>query len=531
MTNMFSSLLPLSAWTSETITLPNWTATAGLILLALILTTLTSVYAYWTRRYNHWKNQGVKGPTPVFPYGNATNLKQKSIHDQDAEDIATYGRVHGRFHGNTPVLVIAEPDMIKDALVKDFTVFSDRQVTYHSLESLSLFQSNGGRWKTQRNIISPTFTSGKMKAMHGLMKQAVDHMLQHLKERVEEEASGQVIEVDNKKLFGNLSLGVIARCAFATDVNTHDAGQDEHVFVKSARQVFEFEHNAFFMDNVLPEWIKRMIGYTIWPKDPMNLLLSLSQEILVKRKQALSAATKGRSSGKAVDLLQLLLDAELRQEDGSSVMLTDQEVVSNIYLFLIAGYDTTSNLLSVATYLLALHPDVQQRLRSEIAEAVEADDNEIKYDTIMSLKYLDAVINESLRLYSLGPEVERRATRDYTLSKGISIKKGDMIHVPIFSIHRDPEFYPDPLSFNPDRFMPDNRHDLVPYTFMPFVLGPRNCIGSRFALLEGKTALAAVLLQYDLSPCDKTPIPLDLSGSNFALHLNGQVIIRYHKRP
>ena len=196
-----------------------------------------------------------------------------------------------------------------------------------------------------------------------------------------------------------------------------------------------------------------------------------------------------------------------------------------------AGYETTSSLLTFCTYSLAVNPEIQDRLRREIEEAVAADAGEIKYDTIMNLKYLDAVINETLRLYTPGLRNFKHATTDYVFkSVGLKVRKGSRIIIPLYAIHHQEEFFPEPFKFDPGRFMPENKDKLLPYTFLPFSVGPRNCIGARFALPEAKTALVSVLLKYNINHCTQTAVPLDLSTSTMVSLIAKEVTVNYSHR-
>ena len=266
----------------------------------------------------------------------------------------------------------------------------------------------------------------------------------------------------------------------------------------------------------------------------MNYFLEISRAIMMQRrsmaKDAAGAATANGANKRAVDLLQLLMDAETKREDGTSDVLSEEEITSNIFLILLAGFETTGSLLTFSTYELACNPLIQERLRREVTDAVSVDDGEVKFDTIMSLKFLDAVVNESLRCYAAVVDSNRLATRDYKIeSHGIRVQKGVLINIPVYAMHHDPLYHPNPFTFDPERFMPENRDKIKPYTFLPFLHGPRNCIGSRFALLEVKTALAVVLMKYDILKSDRTAVPLDLSPSTLILGAK-EVVVRYRKR-
>ncbi|CAG2175247.1 unnamed protein product, partial [Oppiella nova] len=194
--------------------------------------------------------------------------------------------------------------------------------------------------------------------------------------------------------------------------------------------------------------------------------------------------------------------------------ITEDEILANSWIFFQAGYETTASTLTFASYELALNEDIQQKLYEEVMSAVDTK-GEIDYDLLARLPYLDAVISETLRLHSpvlrLGRELGRECLNDYKLGDtGITIKKGQAVEIPINAIHLSEEYYSSPNRFIPNRFLPENRHKLVPYTYMPFGVGPRNCIGMRFALMETKLGLAQIIKRFKLCRSSQTDVPLNL---------------------
>jgi len=159
-------------------------------------------------------------------------------------------------------------------------------------------------------------------------------------------------------------------------------------------------------------------------------------------------------------------------------------------------------------YELALNPDIQERLYEEIESEIDSD-GEISYDKLAKLSFLDSVVSETLRYYPPILRLERQVSSDYKLGDtGITLYKGQEIEIPIYAIHHCEEFYTNPNKFDPDRFMPQNKHKLIPYTYLPFSSGPRNCVGMRFALMEIKLGLAQIVSRFRLTRTDKTSIPL-----------------------
>ena len=505
----------INAWTSDVSFFNSFpTATLSITVIAVCAAAL---YSFFSVKYRYWKTRGIDGPEPSIPFGNSLRPKNTPWQDVDMQQIEKHGKVFGIYQGLTPVLLVADPEILKDILVRDFSSFADRVGSFHKIQKQSLISTNGKRWRDQRTIISPTFTSGKMKAMHHLMKSAISNLQQYMDSKMENGSA----EFNNKELFGDLTLGVIAICAFATDTNAHQKHGD-NIFVKQTKEFFNFNYFKVLISTIIPQFVKKWAEFQINPQEATNFMIHMSRSILEQRKEM------GKNN--LVDLLQLMLDAETKSADGHVDKLTDEEIIANIILVLIAGYETTSSLLTYATYSLAVNPEIQDRLRQEIEEAVSADGGEIKYDSIMNLKYLDAVINETLRRYTPVLRIERIATTDYEFkSLGLKISKGMKIQIPIYAVHHQEEFYPDPLKFDPDRFMPENKDKLVPYTFLPFNQGPRNCIGARFALLEAKTALASVLLKYNLNRCPRTAVPLDMTACKFLMNAK-EVVVNYSVR-
>jgi len=192
--------------------------------------------------------------------------------------------------------------------------------------------------------------------------------------------------------------------------------------------------------------------------------------------------------------------------------LTTKELVANAILFMTAGYETTATTLQFIAYTLAMNQSVQNKLIDEIDHVLEKH-NEINYDSIADMKYMDMVIDETLRIYPPALRTDRVANADYEY-EGLKIKKGQVIGIPIYVLHHDAEIYPDPEEFRPERFSDENKKKRETVAYIPFGAGPRNCIGMRFALIEIKFMLSAILSNYRLVKCEKTEenIVLDVSG-------------------
>jgi cytochrome P450 len=480
----------------------------SITLPSLVVIATLVFFTYIHKKYCVWSRQGVRGPKPLPFFGNSFDYGKRPNKDVDIERIKKYGRIFGVYNAMEPMLVVSDPKVLRKILVQDFWSFSGTRENNHWLLKLFLISQNGRGWKDMRSAMTPTFTSGKMKQMLPLMRES----LKSLEKAIElvDKSKG----VDIKKLFGSYALDVVAKCAFATQADTQDTNDP---FTENVRKFFEFNKFKLKLTLLLPTFVKDSLNLTSHPLEAIDYLANISKQIIQNRRQA-------SSNGKNlyVDLLQLLMTTrktnddkvDKHADDGS--FLSDNEIVANIILFLLAGYDTVATSLAYTAYSLALNPVVQDKLRKEIVDAVQSTNGDLSYDLLSGLKYLDAVVSETLRMYPPATRVERIATEDYAMESEegtIEIKKGTVIYIPIYAIHHDEEFYPNPEEYQPERFLAGNKEHIISYTYLPFVSGPRNCIGMRFALLEIKLALASLILRNRFARVDETSVPLDFSHS------------------
>ncbi|KAF8796723.1 Cytochrome P450 3A11 like protein [Argiope bruennichi] len=324
-------------------------------------------------------------------------------------------------------------------------------------------------------------------------------------------------------------MDVIASSAFSTKLDSHNDPENE--FVRMATMIFRPKVNWRVLTYFLfPNFVKFM-GISIFPPNGINFFRDVTLDIIAQRKKT------GQTRN---DFLQLLMDTakelsedpkseikEKEAEDMASMYggvstdhqvfknvtkkeLTINELVAQCIIFFLAGYDTTASTLSFVMYNLALYEDIQERVHKELVDALEETNGELTYDALQSMKYMDNVISETLRLYPPAVRTERQAASEYKLGEtGITIPKGMILTIPIYAMHRDPEFFPDPDKFDPERFNQENKSKREQYAFLPFGAGPRNCVGMRFALMEIKVCLAYIVANYKISRCPQTQVPME----------------------
>lgn len=182
-------------------------------------------------------------------------------------------------------------------------------------------------------------------------------------------------------------------------------------------------------------------------------------------------------------------------------------------IFFLAGFNAGSASTAFMAHELAINPSVQQRLYEEVlAVHAQLDGRPLTFEALNQMTYLDMVVSETLRMWPVSPAMERSVNKPYVVENpngsAVRLEAGDGIWIPTFAIHRDAKYFANP--FDPDRFSAANKHRIQPGTYMPFGIGPRNCIGSRFALMEMKSIFVYLLLHFSLEPCAQTIHPIVL---------------------
>jgi cytochrome P450 len=211
---------------------------------------------------------------------------------------------------------------------------------------------------------------------------------------------------------------------------------------------------------------------------------------------------EGRRRGEdKPDLLSMLLHA-VDEETGEK--MTDAQLRDEVLTLFSAGHETTANLLSWTLLLLIENADVEEQLRAELLSWARADGGARALDALLRLPLLDAVLKESMRIYPPIPIVTRACEADDVLD-GVVAHKGDYVFCAPWSVHRHPKLWPDPLRFDPGRFLVEDPAR-PRYAHFPFLGGPRKCIGDQLALLEAKLILASLLPRYAFARADRTPV-------------------------
>ncbi|XP_023727329.1 probable cytochrome P450 6a14 [Cryptotermes secundus] len=508
----------------------------------LVACVLSVVYAYSKWSFSYWKKRNVPYVEPCFPFGNFGEVALVRKHfGYFMRDI--YTRLEGHRYGgvymlNSPLLLLRDPDLIKDVLVKDFSTFHDRGVYMNEeVEPLTgnLFSLPGKRWRNLRVKLSPTFTSGKMKMMFQRLVECGDELklcLENIAGR------GEVIEV--KDILGRFSTDVISSCAFGIECNCLKNENAEFrqwgrkIFQPSIRQIImailsntapivldKLKLSTF--DPNVSKYFRKMVQETVEYREMNNVKRNDFMQLLIQLKQKGSLDSEQGAEDRS--------DEEFSGIGETADGLSMNSLAAQAFVFFLAGFETSSTTMTFCLYELSVNPDIQERLRTEIDMVLEKHDGKLSYEAIQEMSYLDKVVSETLRKYPPISGLMRECSKPYKIpGTDIVLDTRMRVLIPVIGLHHDPKYYPEPHRFDPERFSEEEKQKRHHYVYLPFGEGPRICIGMRFGLMQTKVGLVSLLSKYQFSVSKKTPVPLVFDPKLFILAPAGGMWLQIKKR-
>nr|QTM97421.1 Cytochrome P450 [Sitophilus oryzae] len=473
-------------------------ATIVTSVLALILT----AWAVIKWRGSYWERRGVVvADTTKFTFKTKKALSE-IIFDQYRRGRELKQKVLGTYVFTNPFLMVIDPAIIKRIMTKDFDHFLGHGTYHHPKDVLSmhLFSLEGEEWRHLRVKLTPTFTSGKMKMMFDTLVEKT-HGLEKVVGQYAD--SGEACEIKN--ILGRFTIG---SCAFGIECNSLEEPNSD--FRTFGKKVFQNAPKQLWKIFVIPKWILGQLNFKLSGNDVTEFFTKVVKDT-IKYRETHNVLRK--------DFMHLLL--QLKNGEKS---ITENEIIAQCFIFFLAGFETSSTAMNFALYELAVNEDIQEKLRTEIVEVLEKHDGKVTYDAVAEMKYLDLVVNETLRKFPPVSAIPRICSKTYKIpDTDIVVEKGIRVQIPVWGIHRDPEYYPNPDVFNPENFTEENKAKRPDFTFLPFGEGPRMCIGLRFGLLQTKVGLISLLRNYRFTLNNKTKIPFEMEKSGIILSVKGDI--------
>ncbi|WP_406358658.1 cytochrome P450 [Streptomyces sp. NBC_01635] len=407
------------------------------------------------------------GSLPVL--GHAVHLMRDNL-GFIASLRAAYGPlVEITLQPGTRTVVVQDPALIRTMLIA-LGPSLDKGRFFEKMGQLlgdSVVTAAGQTHVRKRRQLQPAFT-------HHEIAGYVDVMREEASGAADGWSSGQALDV--REAMVKLSLDMLAKTVFSGSL-------DERTF-RRLRRDLSVVMNGVGSRVMLPDWAERLPLPVNRRFDRARDAVRATIDTAVGELQA-----SGRDTG---DMLSLLLRA---RDEETGQPLTSHQISSEILTLAVAGTETTASVLSWALYELARHPDVEERVLGELDEVLGG--RAVAFEDLPRLPFLNRVVTETLRLHHTGWLVTRRTVTETRLGRW-TLPPGTELAYCQHALHRDPELFPDPSAFLPDRWLDSS----PPPGFLPFGAGKHKCIGDRFALTELVTALATILrrVRLTLSP-------------------------------
>jgi len=335
-----------------------------------------------------------------------------------------------------------------------------------------LLTANGEHWRTHRRMIQPAFHKKKLHGLLQIMHNAIKVALSKIN-------PGQVQDI--YPLMGDLAFQVVATSLFSRDDIQQQMSELKEITEANQRMLIQEMRQPY-----LNWW------YALSGKIKKHIKLSLQARAILSE----IIAERLREDVEKDDLMDMLLKATY--EDGSS--MPEEQLIDEILILFAAGHETTANALGFILFLLAKHPEKQEKAFLEV-NAIDWS-KDIEMDSLRKLGYVKQCIEEGMRLYPPAYYIDRESIEKDEID-GYEIPKNTMLLLAVYELHRDPSFWEAPNTFKPERFDVANKKDYSNYYF-PFGAGPRMCIGNNFAMQEMILTVAEVLRKYKLKPVDET---------------------------
>ncbi|XP_047940235.1 cytochrome P450 711A1-like [Salvia hispanica] len=474
----------------------------------------------------YWSVRKIPGP-PTMPLVGHIPLMAKHGPDVFSVLANRYGPIF-RFHmGRQPLVIVASAELCREVGITKFKSFSHRSIPSPLAASpvhlKGLFMTREPRWSMMRNTVLSFFQPSRLAAMIPTMQDTIQTATQNLDSK----------SFTFSDLTLNITTDVIGKTSFgmdfglskpkSTERNNNNNNNEAEEFIKEhiyATTQLKMDLTGSvsnilglllpFLQNPCREILKRIPGTMDWKLERTN------QSITTRLDHIVDKYKKEKNRG-ARDIISLLLNAA-ESEKAVRNVLTPDYITALTYEQLLAGSTTTSFTISAVVHLVAAHPHVEKKLVDEI-DAFGPRDRLPNADHLQNqFPFLDQVIKEAMRMYFVSPLVAREALEDVRVG-GYHIPKGTWVWMGTGVVAKDPINFPDPDEFRPERFDPEGEEEKKrhPYSLVPFGIGPRACIGKKFALQEIKLALIHLYRHYVFRHSPQMESPLEFQ---FGIVLN-----------
>ncbi|KAF2886529.1 hypothetical protein ILUMI_19643 [Ignelater luminosus] len=422
-----------------------------------------------------------------------------------------------------PVVTLVCPDDIE--IVFSSTKHSAKGDVYKVLLpwlGTGLLTSKGLKWQNRRKILTPAFHFNILQQFIGIFTEESQLLVKQLQIECEKPYTNIV------PIITQCTLRAICETAMGTKLE-EDAKSQEYtnaifrlgeILFHRLTRIWYYYGASFRLTSLYREQNKLL-----------KILHGFSRSVIKNRKDnfkepidlvTLSSGTFSPLK-RQLAMLDLLISAKYSGEP-----IDDEGIREEVDTFMFEGHDTTTACISFTLLLLACHKDIQEKVVQELQDVFGDSNRAPTFQDLQNLRYLERVLKESLRFYPSVPFLSRVSEEEIHTYTGYTIPSNTIMHIHIYDLHHNPQLYPEPEKFDPDRFLPENSAGRHPFAYIPFSAGPRNCIGQKFAFLEIKTIVSYILRNFVLEPVDQ---PSDITMiTHFVLKTRNGIRVKFLKR-
>ncbi|XP_050050666.1 cytochrome P450 4c3-like isoform X1 [Dermacentor andersoni] len=415
---------------------------------------------------------------------------------------------HGRhlvYVGFTPLLTVYKAEYLEEILSNNKLLSKGRQYKLlHSWLGTGLLTSTGAKWRSRRRLFTPAFHfkiledfSATINAQSFILCNKLSKLSQH------------GAKLDVVPLVTLCTLDIICETIMGSSISAQS--NEKSPYVAAVNRLGEL----FLERTMRPLWrldfIYKLTAFGREYYRCLNVLHSFTRKVIAERKMELEAeVNKGtlrldsssESEARAKrrrPFLDLLIVEHLKNDK----YITEEDIREEVDTFMFEGHDTTAVGISWALFLIGHHPKEQRKIHEEL-DLIFGDDRDrhVSFEDLKQMRYLECALKEAQRIYPSVPLIARTCEEPLKID-GAILPTGTVVQMSAYFLHRNPEVFPKPEEFHPERFFPENSKGRHPFAYLPFSAGPRNCIGQRFALAEEKIVIANILRRFTIKSLDQ----------------------------
>ncbi|NXF41873.1 CP4V2 protein, partial [Nyctibius bracteatus] len=429
--------------------------------------------------------------------------------------------------GPLPLMILYHPESVE--VILNSSKHMEKSYLYEFLHpwlGTGLLTSTGDKWRSRRKMITPTFHFAILTDFLEVMNEQGGILLKKLEKHVDKEPFDIFLDITL------CALDIICETAMGKNVGAQENKDSEYV-----RAIYRM--SDLIQRRQMSPWLWPHLVYMLFKEGreherKLKILHNFTDMVIAEKAAELentkqtNCDTDGNCEESGSKKRKAFLDMLLSATDDEGNKLSYRDIREEVDTFMFEGHDTTAAAMNWALYLLGRNPEAQKKVHRELDEVFGNTERPVTMDDLKKLRYLECVAKEALRIFPSVPLFGRTLREDCCIS-GYQIPKGTNVLVITYALHRDPEIFPDPEEFRPERFFPENCKGRHPYAYVPFSAGPRNCIGQRFAQMEEKALLALILRRFWVESCHK-PEELHMTGE-LILRPNRGIWVKLKRRP